>query len=883
MTLDAIAYAVNVELQGSNLDGDHATGVGTLTVTSVFNFPEVGSLDINGDVYAYTAIDDELNTITLSGVTTADYLDGDRVELSPESPVWYATVVVGSDQPGFNAMVPIHLVPFLADPVEGGAVFIDGIPVLLDEINAGDYQWQVVSAPGREPVYNAGFIDPTSTIPPAALTDGEPPASSPTPVAVPFAVGGVAWSVTPVANVDPVRFRVYADTVDPPTVDAAHLVADTASTEGSFAAIDGVALLPSDPAETVPPVYVACIEYDADGDAALSATSDPATPRRASTPDIAVDWLYANGIQANQVEAGTFEADLAMVGKLSVGLFVDIDGNDSSITIYADEAHTQPLVQLRPEGSIFRGQVIADDVSVLNGLILQGTASHIAPDAGITLDGSIQDPGVAPTLTVTPATAPWPAVPAGWAQRGITWDGSNWLRLIRNTSTGQVRCQTINTAGSVTSTTADFDSPGNYVNSIVKVGSNLFIMALVLDGTYGLDWWTVSKYDTSGNLVARANVVADTPYHPCVGTDGTNVLVAFSEDPTVSVFPTSLASWTNWNTSGITPAGNFAYVGRGDFDFGADRIVVQAGDTVYVFTLSGTTLTEDTDESFTVPSTTSGGGFTWNGSNFYSNHGAALLYKYNDHYPAVDENAYVAYTDTDGTDHTKASPIASVATVKRRYIQAALPPAPTGATDPTIYMGLDDTAPAVTALLERGETITTRNAVLDPATAGGSALTTDSNTFGTGTPGWIKSQLGGFEVHGDGEGSWPLLGQSDQKSLSSSATPTSTTNINLSDLSMSVTVQATTDVVWVNLSATVTTGIANTANIIELLVDGTPQTNTYTTRGVDAGDIQSGSRLWRLTGLSAGAHTLTFRTRNSAGGTSATLGVATTVHYWTTT
>lgn len=149
-TLDAIAYAVNVENQGSNLVGDHASGVGTLTVTSVYNFPATGSVDINGDIYEYTAVDELANTLTLSGTTTASYVDGDRVELSPASPIWYATVVVGSDQPGFNAMVPIHLVPFLAE-----GFWADGIPVILESIEAGEYQWQVVATPGQQPVYDA--------------------------------------------------------------------------------------------------------------------------------------------------------------------------------------------------------------------------------------------------------------------------------------------------------------------------------------------------------------------------------------------------------------------------------------------------------------------------------------------------------------------------------------------------------------------------------------------------------------------------------------------------------------------------------------------------------------------------------------------------------
>jgi hypothetical protein len=154
MNRDAIAYAVNVENQGSNLVGDHALGVGELVVGSVFNFPATGSVAVGDETYDYTAVDDETNTITLSGVTSAAYDDDARVELSPASPVWFATVVVGSDQPGFNAMVPIHLVPMLAED-EGGSVFPDGIPVRLESISAGEFEWQVVDAPGRQPSINA--------------------------------------------------------------------------------------------------------------------------------------------------------------------------------------------------------------------------------------------------------------------------------------------------------------------------------------------------------------------------------------------------------------------------------------------------------------------------------------------------------------------------------------------------------------------------------------------------------------------------------------------------------------------------------------------------------------------------------------------------------
>lgn len=751
-----------LENVGSTVTEDYLTGETQLTIVSAADFDEGGGqVEIAGDVYDYSDIivEDGYDTITITPGLLQDIVLGDEVNISPLVQQKVAKVQqadFSEEDYDSNSDIEASIAPGLADTFEiGERDDVIGEWVQCDDESG---EWVIVKCYGREGKTRGEDI--VGPIPVEWLSDGNAPSASPTPVVAPFAIGGISWSVTKVPNTDPVRFRVYADTVDPPTIDAAHMVYDGASLGGSFAAINGVGLLPADPAVAPSPIYVAVIEYDADGDAPLSATSAPATPRRAGTPEISADFVYAGTLQANQIEAGTFEADLALVGRLSVGNYTVVDGDTGAITIYADAEHTQPLIQLDPAGSVFRGQIIADDISVLNGLILQGTASHIAQNAGITLDNAINDPGNAPTLSLVPATSAWPGNPTGYSTRGIHWDGTNWIRLIAK-SDGFTKVQTINSSGGLVSTVTLDPTPDGHIyrNSIVRVGSFWYTMGLADDGE-----WRVYEYNTSGDYLNDFGVAINNSltegHRPCVGTDGTNLLVAscFVGDLFVEDYTTG-GVWAGhtYSLSGGAPAGHQIYVAKSSFDFGASRIVVGSGSVVHSYTYSGSALTEQTAENFTLPSDASGGGVAWNGSHFYSTHGSAILNKYPDYYPGASENAYVSYRDTDGTDHTMDSPHASIPMVARRYIQATLPPAPSGASVPAVYAALGTSDPADTALLLRSETVTGRNILIDPSVAGGADLDPDSNTFGAGTPAWVKSQAGGLEMYGDGSGKWPLL------------------------------------------------------------------------------------------------------------------------------
>jgi hypothetical protein len=116
--------------------------------------------------------------------------------------------------------------------------------------------------------------------------------------------------------------------------------------------------------------------------------------------------------------------------------------------------------------------------------------------------------------------------------------------------------------------------------------------------------------------------------------------------------------------------------------------------------------------------------------------------------------------------------------------------------------------------------------------------------------------------------------QKDQPS--SNTTPSGTTNSTITGLSIAVTCPNVDAVYEVQIDSDVTFSGAQT-NIIELLVDGSAEAVQIINAATASGQRGQGSKTWPITGLSAGAHTFTARTRNTAGGTAAIVTAAHTV------
>lgn len=114
-------------------------------------------------------------------------------------------------------------------------------------------------------------------------------------------------------------------------------------------------------------------------------------------------------------------------------------------------------------------------------------------------------------------------------------------------------------------------------------------------------------------------------------------------------------------------------------------------------------------------------------------------------------------------------------------------------------------------------------------------------------------------------------GGSQQDSPSGNAAPTGTANVTIPGLSITITSAGTSAAHLVTIDADVRMDDANTVNEIELLVDGVAEAVRLITSGQALNARIAGSKTWRITGLSAGAHTFTARTHNAGAATDATV------------
>src|SRR5215207_3229442 len=165
----ALQYGTIVDVTTTNLGeplvADAAIAATTLFVGDAATFNELGGfVDVNGNIYAYNAIDTTLNTITLVGGLSAAAVADDRVEIVPAAPVTRALVDLNVEEAeAVLVTVPHALVPTLADGMREDA---NRESVLLEERTAGQlYLQDVIAAESAEPVSDdTGWITTLSQI-----------------------------------------------------------------------------------------------------------------------------------------------------------------------------------------------------------------------------------------------------------------------------------------------------------------------------------------------------------------------------------------------------------------------------------------------------------------------------------------------------------------------------------------------------------------------------------------------------------------------------------------------------------------------------------------------------------------------------------------------
>lgn len=252
--------------------------------------------DEDTEVVAYLSVDEETGEVALGDSLNAAYDAGATVAMEPVSLERFAYVLGLEQDEEVEARVPHALYDRLETGIRDPELEPETLRIALE-----DDEYVVVDVLDREPSVDGSFIDPETTIPGGAITDGEPPTSSPTPT-VRGAIRSLfaTWDAT--VNADPVTYEVHVSASSGFTPSASTLHGEI---DGTIAKIDhlpnGSAFSYGTPGPdgigTVP-YYVKLIAKDADGSAPASAQG-VGNPRQTTSGDVAAENIIASLILAD--------------------------------------------------------------------------------------------------------------------------------------------------------------------------------------------------------------------------------------------------------------------------------------------------------------------------------------------------------------------------------------------------------------------------------------------------------------------------------------------------------------------------------------------------------------------------------------------------------
>lgn len=486
----------------------------------------------------------------------------------------------------------------------------------------------------------------------------------------------------------------------------------------------------------------------------------------------------------------------------------------------------------------------------------------------------------------------------------------------RNSSTG-AKIATLFTTSS---------SPKRFAGSVL-IGSWLYVLTSDGLKSGGAPRYWVEKWSTLGVFQSRwefGSTATWDQYALSIIDDGGNVMIGYKN----SVGQNSFATFDPNSGSVVTApvatpivisggAGKLVY--KGAADFGGTRVVFLMPGQFYVFNTSGTR-----DANFDWPDSDGNGGSYyahayysgglfrragfdyirqskylasfvgdfWSGATTRSVKGTATHY---------DNNS------TGGTHETIQGPVATLVHKKRARISGSISSIPGPSTPPTtddvtgwrMYLGLGSGTRTTQWLAPVGSTGSSSMVQTIDVVPGAGINPPSSNNFPNSTPSKIQDSTGTyyFDANGDvvaddvsatttttgslavtgagnlgpfvvnGSGVVTAVGTSTEVAASADATVTSTTNATVAGLSISLTSTGTTNVWEVHLDPDVAVSGTNPVNFVELLVDGSPHPKQIITQSptIASGGMRvQPHKTYKITGLSAGPHSLTVQTRMQA-------------------
>lgn len=403
---------------------------------------------------------------------------------------------------------------------------------------------------------------------------------------------------------------------------------------------EGAVVIPADNQEHfIKVVAVTLADVASDPTTALAIEALPAS-------QISSEYVYAGTVTADQITTGTLRADVTLSSALIAG---DAQRN---VTLGSDGlvSRSGEVVSVNiptdPEQvATFRGQIEAGGLTVVGPAAFRSDSSEISTGGAITLQSNITPPQAAPNIFVHHPDTWSYALRYGY---GLTeLDGVFYT--VRNADNFDIIAA--GQDGTEIKLVDGSERRRPYGGLINLSGFWYTVMLGDNTGASGKREWYLAMFHPDGAEVGRTYLGTITSWSYELGTDGTNLLLAW-RDPATNRFtiqtrdPGSLAA-----TDSITTVTNAGFKGdvvgvlAGNFDFGARyyAILTSTGENVWVFNTSGGYVPE-----LIWPAASPGrsGGLHWDGTRFWSTDDAyselRSIYQYST-YTWVGSQAYGDY------------------------------------------------------------------------------------------------------------------------------------------------------------------------------------------------------------------------------------------------
>ena len=412
--LEATVISIEEHVAQTELEAAASAGATTLEVADPDELDfDGGTLAIGEEIIPYS-IDEDSEEVILESPLEAAYPVEEPVAVYPASVERIAYVRGADDDEELEARVPHALFDRLdlgiRDETDESAELV---LVALD-----DDEWVIADLLYQEPVIDGTFIDPETLPepPPAEVTDGLAPVSSPTPTAIEGGPGYLFVKWAAIANPDLTLYELHLSAASGFTPDAATLALETSGTQTVVATLgDGT------PLEAGVTYYVKLIAKDADGAAAPGGEASGAPVAinfdelegYIGAEQIAAETIIGEHIAANTITAEELAAQTITGNEISAQVLLAsnirtgpegtqrVELDPQGFRLYGPGPNNPVLVDLPTDPSqtpYFAGTVVAENIDVVTSLVVRGT-QQIDTGGELLLKTGLADPSTMPQLS----------------------------------------------------------------------------------------------------------------------------------------------------------------------------------------------------------------------------------------------------------------------------------------------------------------------------------------------------------------------------------------------------------------------------------------------------------------------------------------------------